>query len=1039
MRPVLVSLLLVETLLGVDLNPPKNDVIVPNPTPQITKIIGKHTPKPSRRPPIKSRLQSGPDLDNWYWITSEDPGGPVFNYYYASDPISLSGDDAGLWIDLPFTYQYRGNTYNQVFVCTNGFVSFSTLSTQPTNIQIPNPSAPNDALYPFWDDLNIIGSAEIDTGTYGVSPNRVFVIRWNNVPHYNNVGDADFELVLYESGEKVLFQYNDVTFGSWVFDSGASATVGVENIDGTTGLQYSHDTTAIYEGLAILFYQMNITQDAGVLQILSPQQNSPVSTTLTPVALVKNFGTDTISFSVTFQIYRQETLDYQANSYVTDLLPGDSISLTFNSWSSSIYGQYKARVYTNLVDDQNADNDTLEEFFYIGNQGSEFLIVDLDPQKSDGPSVYKFLQKNAYAGYYYDGTQVFDSLSTFQTVWVFLGIYPDNYVLTPTQSFKLMDYMNNGGNLLVSGGDAFAYDPTADTLAIYFGIDPDLSSDGDSGRTVLTGLSNTLVPEITSEDTWSYTGASGWLDSLVIDQSPPFTALTEPILSVGPGYNVGVAFHGQYWNAIGLSVSPTNISDYSVPPTGISYVSPPSESLTVWLMRFLKSPHWNSHDLSAIEINNPWEYYLIPNTTISPSAKITNRGVYTESNFYVLFGAYGLGNGYMYRDSIVVPTIQPAETLDITFNPWTIPSYSLDLIIFFQTILPSDSFVSNDVVLGAGYRTYALPGDIIKYAVLDSITGYSGHLGVHFDGEYFYLSVFDQSGNKVVVLDTSFSIVQEFNQPTTGFGFRDLSGWKVNSSLYSDLYAGYGNNVYKIRLDSTGTLSLIDTTSTIYSLVRGVGYNPEKIRILVGPGTGPISEIKPDGTLLGYYTANMLYYGIAYLPTDPESPSLSFWLSTQQADSNGFANTLFKYSGTTELTTDTLMLYYPHTLSEAYAGGLSYFPEYNGKQILIEVVQGVPFDLLYVIYLDDTPQDCKCGDINSDWYTTIDDIDPFTSYLFEGAPGIPWSCMDFNGDDRPTAADIIKLFKYSYDQIPNLNCGTYPQHKSETLPIKINK
>ena len=62
------------------------------------------------------------------------------------------------------------------------------------------------------------------------------------------------DAIVYAAGP-ILYQYQDVDFGSASYDWGVSATVGVEWYGGNTtwGLQYSYHTAAIQNSLAILF------------------------------------------------------------------------------------------------------------------------------------------------------------------------------------------------------------------------------------------------------------------------------------------------------------------------------------------------------------------------------------------------------------------------------------------------------------------------------------------------------------------------------------------------------------------------------------------------------------------------------------------------------------------------------------------------------------------------------------------------------------------------------------------------------------------
>ena len=59
-------------------------------------------------------------------------------------------------------------------------------------------------------------------------------------------------MILYESTDRIKFQYLDVDSGT-DHDFGASATVGIENFDGTKGVQYSYNAGSLSNGQAIEF------------------------------------------------------------------------------------------------------------------------------------------------------------------------------------------------------------------------------------------------------------------------------------------------------------------------------------------------------------------------------------------------------------------------------------------------------------------------------------------------------------------------------------------------------------------------------------------------------------------------------------------------------------------------------------------------------------------------------------------------------------------------------------------------------------------
>jgi hypothetical protein len=96
--------------------------------------------------------------------------------------------------------------------------------------------------------------------------------------------------------------------------------------------------------------------DAGVLSIDVPADTVDSGDVFAPKALVWNFGLATISFPVRMRIGFGGGA-YADTQQVTDLAPGDSVSVTFADYTVTGRGNTTARCNTMLVDDQDPAND----------------------------------------------------------------------------------------------------------------------------------------------------------------------------------------------------------------------------------------------------------------------------------------------------------------------------------------------------------------------------------------------------------------------------------------------------------------------------------------------------------------------------------------------------------------------------------------------------------------------------------------------------------------------------------------------------------
>ena len=131
-------------------------------------VKGEHNPHPgwaSR----DIRHSGGPDSFGYIFIDSNEPGGPQFNYInFEGETITDMGDDDYRGpIQLPFEFSFYGEIYSQVFINSNGFISFDTGSGIYNNSFIPDLGIPNNLISLFWDDLNPSAGGIIEHGQVG--------------------------------------------------------------------------------------------------------------------------------------------------------------------------------------------------------------------------------------------------------------------------------------------------------------------------------------------------------------------------------------------------------------------------------------------------------------------------------------------------------------------------------------------------------------------------------------------------------------------------------------------------------------------------------------------------------------------------------------------------------------------------------------------------------------------------------------------------------------------------------------------------------
>ncbi len=189
---------------------------------------------------VRAYFTGGPDTYGYSWIDSDTTDGPAYAWVAETGgtPCSFSSYDDYEKVELPFPFRFYENTYDSLYICTNGYVSFGAGYTSYSNTSIPSTSTPNNAIYVHWDDMDPISAGDVYYKTLS-GPDR-FAIIWKGVSHYSGIGTASFEIILYDNGG-ILLQYDDVNFGNASYNFGRSATVGIENAGGTAGLEYEYN------------------------------------------------------------------------------------------------------------------------------------------------------------------------------------------------------------------------------------------------------------------------------------------------------------------------------------------------------------------------------------------------------------------------------------------------------------------------------------------------------------------------------------------------------------------------------------------------------------------------------------------------------------------------------------------------------------------------------------------------------------------------------------------------------------------------------
>ena len=231
----------------------------------------------------------------------DDPTGPCEYGYYAYDSfdaayaqkpvydwveidprdggngaVYLIQDDGSKVLNLPFTFRYYGQNYNQITICSNGWLAFgATDMVDFYNHYIPAALGPYAMVAGYWDDLKGMKTGTDDEGNgifndmrliyWHDTANNRYIVEWNDaynqytIEMMQNASLEKFQIILYpQTGRDgdIVIQYHTVDNPGTTTNY---CTVGIEDhlqLDGITythGNQYPLTASTLQAGLAVKF------------------------------------------------------------------------------------------------------------------------------------------------------------------------------------------------------------------------------------------------------------------------------------------------------------------------------------------------------------------------------------------------------------------------------------------------------------------------------------------------------------------------------------------------------------------------------------------------------------------------------------------------------------------------------------------------------------------------------------------------------------------------------------------------------------------
>ena len=211
---------------------------------------------------------------------------------------------------IGFSFPFYGIDYTTFRISTNGWISFTSTSSDYNNQELPATGSPEAILAPYWDDLNFTS----DKAFY-YSDGSQLVITFNDVDRLGQETSSSFTFqIILNSNGLILFQYNTMVGTS------SSATIGWQDNTKTHGGTIVHN-----------YYNNELIHDGWAVRIEDIKVGIPAPAGFTATASYQNVDlswTASSSDSVTnYVIYR--------GTSATNLTPLDSVASSVTSYSNT--------------------------------------------------------------------------------------------------------------------------------------------------------------------------------------------------------------------------------------------------------------------------------------------------------------------------------------------------------------------------------------------------------------------------------------------------------------------------------------------------------------------------------------------------------------------------------------------------------------------------------------------------------------------------------------------------------------------------------
>jgi len=188
-------------------------------------------------------------ITNYFFITSREEGGPSYHFQDISDSGNrvndLKDDNYSGPYPIGFSFMFYGQAYSEFYISSNGFIGFGPPDDYKNwkNTTMPREIDPNNIIAWCWNDLKPANGA-----VFYQTIDQQLVVQFQNYGQYLNSGTITGQIILKANGD-IVFQYKEIQDSFSI----KLCSIGIENADGTYGLQIDQNKLTIQNEFAIRF------------------------------------------------------------------------------------------------------------------------------------------------------------------------------------------------------------------------------------------------------------------------------------------------------------------------------------------------------------------------------------------------------------------------------------------------------------------------------------------------------------------------------------------------------------------------------------------------------------------------------------------------------------------------------------------------------------------------------------------------------------------------------------------------------------------